>query len=121
MDEVSLGAATMVGELKDGEIREYEIHPEDFGLTMKSNRGLKVKDAGESKEMILEALGNIEGTPREIVTLNAGTALYAAGLAATIGEGIERARAAIASGAAKKKLEQFVATTQKLAVTKGAS
>jgi anthranilate phosphoribosyltransferase len=77
---------------------------------MKSNRGLKVKDAGESKEMILEALGNIEGTPREIVTLNAGTALYAAGLAATIGEGIERARAAIASGAAKKKLEQFVAT-----------
>jgi len=121
MDEVSLGAATMVGELKDGEIREYEIHPEDFGLTMKSNRGLKVKDAGESKEMILEALGNVEGTPREIVTLNAGTALYAAGLAATIGEGIERARAAIASGAAKKKLEQFVATTQKLAMAKGAS
>ena len=121
MDEVSLGAATMVGELKDGEIREYEIHPEDFGLTMKSNRGLKVKDAGESKEMILEALGNVEGTPREIVTLNAGSALYAAGIAATIGEGIERARAAIASGAAKKKLEQFAATTQKLAVTKGAS
>ena len=78
MDEVSLGAATMVGELKDGEIREYEIHPEDFGLSMKSNRGLKVADAAESKEMVLEALGNVEGTPREIVTLNAGAALYAA-------------------------------------------
>jgi len=115
MDEVSLGAATMVGELKDGEIREFEIHPEDFGLTMKSNRGLKVTGAAESKEMILEALANVEGTPREIVTLNAGTALYAANVAASIGEGIERARAAIASGAAKKKLDAFVNVTQKLA------
>jgi len=115
MDEVSLGAATMVGELKDGEIREFEIHPEDFGLTMKSNRGLKVTGAAESKEMILEALANVEGTPREIVTLNAGTALYAANVAASIGEGIERARAAIASGAARKKLDAFVNVTQKLA------
>jgi anthranilate phosphoribosyltransferase len=115
MDEVSLGAATMVGELKDGEVREYEIHPEDFGLTMKSNRGLKVKDATESKEMLLEALANVEGTPREIVTLNAAAALYAAGIAVSIEDGIERARAAIASGAARRKLEAFVATTQKLA------
>jgi anthranilate phosphoribosyltransferase len=115
MDEVSLGAATMVGELKDGEVREYEIHPEDFGLHMKSNRGLKVNGAVESREMVLEALSNVEGTPREIVVFNAGTALYAAGTSASITEGIERARAAIASGAAKKKLEQFVAATQKLA------
>ncbi len=115
MDEVSLGAATMVGELKDGQIREYEIHPEDFGLSMKSNRGLKVGDALESKEMVLEALRDVEGTPREIVVLNAGTALYAANVAGSIGEGIERARTAIASGAAKRKLEQFVAATQKLA------
>ncbi|MEO6748309.1 MAG: anthranilate phosphoribosyltransferase, partial [Casimicrobiaceae bacterium] len=114
MDEISLGAATMVGELKDGEIREYEVHPEDFGLSMKSNRGLKVKDAQESKDMLLEALSNKEGTPREIVTLNAGAALYAVGLAASIGEGIERARVAIASGAAKKKLQAFVDVTQKL-------
>lgn len=117
MDEVSLGAATMVGELKDGEIREYEIHPEDFGLSMRSNRGLKVTDAAESKEMVQEALANIEGTPREIVTLNAGTALYAANVAASIGDGIDRARTAIASGAAKRKLDQFVAMTQKLAAT----
>src|SRR5262244_105172 len=84
MDEVSLGAATMVGELKDGEVREYEVHPEDFGLSMISNRGLKVADAGESKEMVLEALNNVPGTPREIVTLNAGTALYAANIASSI-------------------------------------
>jgi len=115
MDEVSLGAATMVGELKDGEVREYEIHPEDYGMAMKSHRGLKVADAQESKEMVLEALGNVDGTPREIVVLNAGTALYAAGVAGSIGEGIERARAAVVSGAARKKLEHFVATTQKLA------
>jgi anthranilate phosphoribosyltransferase len=104
----------MVGELKDGEIREYEIHPEDFGLHMKSNRGLKVAGAAESKEMILEALSNIEGTPREIVTLNAGTALYAANVASTIDDGIVRAREAMASGAARRKLDQFVATTQKI-------
>jgi anthranilate phosphoribosyltransferase len=114
MDEVSLGAATMVGELKDGEVREYEIHPEDFGLHMKSHRGLKVAGAAESKEMVLEALSGIEGTPREIVVLNAGTALYVAGIADSIAEGITRARESIASGAAKRKLEQFVATTQKL-------
>jgi anthranilate phosphoribosyltransferase len=114
MDEVSLGAATMVGELKDGEVREYEIHPEDFGLKMISNRGLKVGDAQESKTMVLEALDNVEGTPREIVVLNAGVALYAANAALTIPEGIERARAAVVSGAARRKLDQFVAATQKL-------
>jgi anthranilate phosphoribosyltransferase len=115
MDEVSLGAATMVGELKNGEILEYEIHPEDFGLHMKSNRGLKVKDAAESKEMLLEALSDVEGTPREIVVLNAGTALYAGGISDSVADGILRARAAIANGEAKRKLEQFVAMTQKLA------
>ena len=115
MDEVSLGAATMVGELKDSEVREYEIHPEDFGLHMKSNRGLKVSSAGESKELVLEALSNVDGTPREIVAFNAGTALYAGGIAPSIVEGIAQAREAIASGAAKKKLNEFVAVTQKLA------
>ncbi|MGE5169821.1 MAG: anthranilate phosphoribosyltransferase [Rudaea sp.] len=112
MDEVSLGAATMVGELADGEVTEYEIHPEDFGLHMKSNRGLKVADAMESKEMVLEALGGAEGTPREIVVLNAGTALYAAARVPSIAAGIERARETIASGAALRKLEQFIAATR---------
>jgi len=83
-------------------------------LRMVSNRGLKVADAVESKTMLLEALDNIEGTPREIVVLNAGVALYAANVAGSIADGIERARAAIASGAAKKKLAQFVAATQAL-------
>ena len=115
MDEVSLGAATMVGELKNGEVREYEIHPEDFGLSMVSNRGLKVSNAAESRAMILEALENTPGTPREIVTLNAGVALYAADVAGSIDDGIGMAREAIASGAARSKLDAFVAATGKLA------
>jgi anthranilate phosphoribosyltransferase len=115
MDEVSLGAATMVGELKNGEVREYEIHPEDFGMSMVSNRGLRVGNAGESRAMILEALEDTPGTPREIVVLNAGVALYAADVAGSVDDGIRMAREAIASGAAKGKLDAFVATTQKLA------
>jgi len=115
MDEVSLGAATMVGELKNGEVREYEIHPEDFGLSMVSNRGLKVGNAAESRAMVLEALQNTPGTPREIVVLNSGVALYAADVAGSIDDGIRMAREAIASGAAKNKLDAFVAATRKLA------
>ncbi|MBK6629842.1 MAG: anthranilate phosphoribosyltransferase [Betaproteobacteria bacterium] len=113
MDEISLGAATLVGELKDGKITEYEIHPEDYGLQMVSNRGLRVADAAESKEMVLEALANTPGTPREIVTLNAGAALYAANVADSVADGIVRAREAIASGAARARLDQFVVFTQK--------
>jgi anthranilate phosphoribosyltransferase len=114
MDEISLGAATLVGELRDGQVREYEIHPEDFGLSMMSNRSLRVADATESRVMLLEALGDVPGTPREIVVINSGAALYAAGLAASIQDGIALARATIASGAARARLDQFVAVTQRL-------
>ena len=112
MDEISLGAATYVGELKDGKITEYEIHPEDFGLAMVSNRTLKVADAAESKAMLLGALENQPGAAREIIVFNAGAALYAANLAADIGAGIHLARQTIESGAARKKVDQFVAFTQ---------
>lgn len=111
MDEVSLGAATLVGELKDGVVTEYEIHPEDFGLQMFSNRSLKVADADESKAMLIEALENKPGTPREIVSLNAGAALYAANIAGSIGDGMKLAREAIASGAARAKLDELVRVT----------
>jgi anthranilate phosphoribosyltransferase len=117
MDEVSLGAATMVGELKDGEVREYEIHPEDFGMSMVSNRSIKVANAEQSKTLVLEALENREGTAREIVTLNSALALYAADLADSIEQGIHKAREAIASGAARAKLDEFVTATQRLAAS----
>ena len=115
MDEISLGATTLVGELKDGMIREYEIHPEDFGLAMVSNRGLRVDSAEQSRAMLLNALDNEPGTPRDIVIFNAGAALYAANLAADIGEGIALARATLASGAARAKLDEFVHCTRELA------
>jgi anthranilate phosphoribosyltransferase len=115
MDEISLGAATLVGELRDGKVREYEIHPEDYGLPMVSNRGLKVADAIESRAMLLEALDNKPGTPREIVMLNSAAALYAANVVPSIEAGIELARRTMASGAARAKLDQFVAATRRLA------
>ena len=115
MDEVSLGAATMVGELKNGEITEYEIHPEDFGLQMSSNRALKVETPEQSRDMLLGVLAGDSGPAREIVCLNAGAALYAANVVADIASGIARARAAIDSGAARAKLEQLVARTHALA------
>ncbi len=117
MDEVSLGAATMVGELIDGQIREYDIHPEDFGLQMVASRNLQVAGIAESKQKILEALDNKTGPARDIVILNAGTALYAAGVADSIADGIARARDTIASGAARSKLDQFVQVTQQLAAS----
>jgi len=112
MDEISLGAATMVGELKNGQIREYEVHPEDFGLQMVASRNLKVADAAESKAMLIGVLENQPGPARDIVCLNAGAALYTANCADTIAAGIMLARKAIESGAARQKLDAFVAFTQ---------
>jgi anthranilate phosphoribosyltransferase len=112
MDEISLGASTLVGELKNGQITEYEIHPEDFGLPMASNRALRVETPEQSLAVLRGVLDNQPGAARDIVTLNAGAALYAANVAASIAEGVERARVAIESGAAKAKLAQFVAFSQ---------
>ena len=116
MDEVSLGAATLVGELKNGEITEYEIHPEDFGLQMASNRALKVETPEQSRDMLLGVLAGDAGPAREIVCLNAGVALYAANVVPTMAEGIAQAPAAIDAGAAKAKLAQLVTRTHALAV-----
>ena len=114
MDEVSLGAATMVGELVNGEIREYEIHPEDFGLSMIASRNLKVANSVESKARMMEALNGEPGAAYDIVALNAGTALYAAGVASSIGDGLAKARSVIESGAAVAKMKQFIDVTQQL-------
>ena len=119
MDEVSLGAATMVGEYKDGGIREYEIHPEDFGLTMASNRALKVETPEESKSLLMAVLNNEVGAARDIVILNAGVALYAADVAATMADGVALAREAVASGKALAKMHQFVGRTQSLGAALG--
>ncbi len=115
MDEVSLGSATMVGEYKDGAIREYEIHPEDFGLTMASSRTLKVETPEQSRALMQAVLDNEPGPARDIVILNAGVALYAAGVVPGMAEGVAMAREGIASGRALAKLHQFVARSKELA------
>lgn len=115
MDELSLGAGTLVGELRDGVVCEYELHPEDFGIAMAHSRNLKVADAQESKMLLMQALDNQDGLPREIVAYNAGAALYAAGVAEDIADGIARARKAIASGDARAKLDHYITLTQELA------
>ncbi|PJJ96345.1 anthranilate phosphoribosyltransferase [Lysobacteraceae bacterium NML91-0213] len=119
MDELSLGAGTLVGELRDGEVREYEVHPEDFGIAMSASRNLKVADADESKAILLSVLDGAAGPARDIVLLNAGATLYVAGVVGSIAEGIERARAVIADGSARRKLDAFVATTIELARADG--
>lgn len=113
MDEVSLGASTLVGELKDGHLSEYEIHPEDFGMAMASHRALRVETPEESQAVLRGVLNNEAGAARDIVILNAGAALYAANVTTSIKDGIALARQVIESGAAKQKLEQFIAFTQK--------
>jgi anthranilate phosphoribosyltransferase len=114
LDEVSLGAATLVGELKDGQVSEFEIHPEDFGCAMSSNRALRVETPEQSRAMLLGVLNNEAGPARDIVLLNAGAALYAANVTDSIEAGIALARQALSSGAAKAKLEQLVTVAHQL-------
>ncbi len=115
MDEVSLGAGTLVGEFKDGGIREYEIHPEDFGLTMASSRALRVETPEQSRQLMLAVLDNEPGPARDIVMLNAGVALYAANVVPSMDQGVAAARQALATGTARAKLHQFVARARDLA------
>ena len=115
LDEVSLGAATWVGELKNGKITEYEIHPEDFGFAMSSNRALRVETPEQSRAMLQGVLDNQEGPARDIVVFNSAVALYAANVVESIEAGLAPARAALASGAAKAKLQQLIARTQQTA------
>jgi anthranilate phosphoribosyltransferase len=114
LDEISLGAGTLVGELKNGAVHEYEIHPEDFGLQMASTRSLKVDNPEQSKAMLLEVLQGAKGPARDIVCLNAGAALYAANVVPSIGAGLLRAQQVIDSGAALAKLQQLVLKSQAL-------
>jgi anthranilate phosphoribosyltransferase len=112
LDEISLAGPTMVGELKNGRILEYTIAPQDFGLRAQDSSAIRVDSVEGSKAMLLAALGNEPGAARDIVTLNAGASIYVAGQAPTLAAGVEKARVLIASGDARRKLDQFVSFTQ---------
>ncbi len=114
MDEITLAGETLVGELKDGEVTEYAIHPREFGIEPASIDSLKVWDASQSKDMLLGVLDGLPGPARDIVLLNAGAAIYVADRAATLGEGIEKARKAIDSGTARAKLADYIQFSKKI-------
>jgi len=109
MDEISISGSSYIAELKDGAVNEYTVTPEDFGLKTSSTELLRVANADEACEKLLGVLNNAAGAPRDIVQLNAGAAIYAAGLAGTLADGVRRADEAIASGAAKARLDQLIA------------
>jgi anthranilate phosphoribosyltransferase len=113
MDEISLSGETLVGELKNGEVREYVVHPSDFGMPVYDSRVLKVANKEESVQCIERALANDDGPVRDVVLLNAGAALYCANVAGSVSDGVKRAREAVASGKALAKLSQFVAATNR--------
>jgi anthranilate phosphoribosyltransferase len=112
LDEISISGETMVGELVNGEINEYTIHPQQFGIELYDRRAIQVNTVEESRQMILAVLEGQPGPAQNIVLLNAGAAIYVAGVAASLQAGIDRARRAIAKGEARKKLDEFVAFTQ---------
>ena len=113
MDEISISAGTYIAELKDGKVSEYTVHPGDFGLPSAPVDLLRVANADEASEKLLGVLNNEVGAPRDIVQLNAGAAIYVAGLAATLKDGIAKADQVIASGAAKNKLRQLIQASNK--------
>jgi anthranilate phosphoribosyltransferase len=114
LDEISISAGTLVGELVNGQINEYSAHPSDFGLELYDRRAIQVSTVEESREMILAVLGNQPGPARNIVALNAGAAIYTSGIAKTHKEGVALASRCIESGAAKRKLDEMVAFAQQL-------
>jgi anthranilate phosphoribosyltransferase len=112
LDEISISGATYVGELKDGQVKEYSVHPDRFGLPVHDIRSLKVGTVEESRAMVLSALENKPGAARDIVALNAGAAIYVAGKAESFEDGVESAMEQMRSGAARAKLDAYVAFTQ---------
>jgi anthranilate phosphoribosyltransferase len=115
LDEISVSGQTMIGELKDGKISEYLVHPERFGLPVHDPRALRVSTVEESRKVLVSALENVGGPARDIVALNAGAALYIGGQAPSFEDGVERAFELLKSGAARAKLDAFVKFTQQLA------
>jgi anthranilate phosphoribosyltransferase len=111
LDEISIGSLTHIAELKDGAITTYTIQPEDFGMQRADLSAIRAEDAGHSLAIIKSVLANEDGPAKDIVCLNAGAAIYAAGLVSSFAEGVGRAREVIASGEAAAKLEQLIAAT----------
>ncbi|MES9874041.1 MAG: anthranilate phosphoribosyltransferase [Candidatus Sedimenticola sp. 6PFRAG7] len=112
LDEISVGDKTEVAELKDGRVRRYSVQPEDFGMSRTPIASLKAADADESLAIIRSVLEDNAGPARDIVCLNAGAAIYTAGLADSLAQGVEKASEAITSGEARNRLDKLIILTQ---------
>lgn len=113
LDEISIGSETHVAELKDGEVKTYTVKPEDFGMKSVGLDAVRAKDSADSLAIIKSVMDNKEGPAKDIVSLNAGAAIYVAGLATTLAEGVARAKEVIASGAVKNKLDELISLSNK--------
>jgi anthranilate phosphoribosyltransferase len=111
MDEISISAPTLVAELKDGAVKSYTIQPEDFGMQRAALATIRAADAQDSLHIIKGVLANQPGAARDIVCLNAGAAIYVAGVTDSLAAGVQRAAEVIAEGRAAEKLQQLVAKT----------
>ena len=111
LDEISISASTCVCEVRDGELRSYELKPEEIGIERHAIEGIAGGDARENAQIAREILGGSSGARAEIVAANAGAALYVSGAAPTIRDGVTMARQSIASGSAMAKLQELVAVT----------
>jgi anthranilate phosphoribosyltransferase len=114
LDEITIAGKTRIGELKNGEVSEYTIRPEDFGMKVSAIETIQVQDSEQSKALLQSVLDNQPGPALDIVLLNAGAAIYVSGVADTLKQGVIRARAAVESGAAKEKLRQLVEITHQV-------
>jgi anthranilate phosphoribosyltransferase len=113
LDEISVSGETLVGELKDGEVREYRVNPAQFGMRASDLSAIRVTDGAQSREMVLAALDNRAGAARDIVALNAGAAIYVSGLVESHEQGVRKALAVISSGAARRKMQELVDFTNR--------
>ncbi len=114
LDEISIAAPTQVAELRDGQLSVYQITPEDFGLQRSALDSLRVDSAARSLEMIQAIFDGLPGPATDLLALNAGAAIYVAGLEPTLAAGVSRAQAVLASGEVRARLDAFVATSQRL-------
>jgi anthranilate phosphoribosyltransferase len=111
MDEISIATPTFVAELNNGEVTTYTIQPEDFGMRRDELAKIRATDSAHSLEIIKSVFNDSDGPAKDIVCLNAGAAIYAAGLTATLTEGIKKAQEVISSGSVTEKLEQLITKT----------
>ena len=114
LDEISISGETMVGELKDGEVREYRVHPRQFSMEVSGLQAIQVASGQESAEVLRQVLAGKPGPARDIVLLNAGAAIYVSGLAPSLEEGVAKARGVVDTGAARRKLDELLEFTNAL-------